>query len=128
MYQNFHTPVAEWLCGIIYHMGKRRKTETREEYNARMNEYMKKRYASIQKELIAYKLSKGCADCNWNEHHAGLQFDHVVPRNGDETKLISRMAVRGLKVVMKHIEEECEVVCSRCHSIRTWERKQTSVH
>lgn len=112
-----------WSFTDTYCMA-RRKNETREEYNARMNTYMKAKYQVVIAQLRDYKVLKGCADCGYNEHHAGLQFDHVVERKGDGTKLIARMAVRGYEIVLKHIESDCEVVCSRCHSIRTWNRRQ----
>lgn len=103
-------------------MGKR-KGETREEYNARLNAYMKKRYAEAMTWLQNYKIEQGCKDCGYNTHHAGLQIDHIVPRNGDGNKLISRMAVRGIKVLQRELVN-CEVVCGTCHAIRTWKRKK----
>jgi hypothetical protein len=100
-----------------------RKTETREEYNARMNAYMKKRYKKTQEWYYAYKVEKGCADCGWNKHHAGLQADHLISRKGDDTKTIARMMVRGLGVLKRELEF-CEIVCGACHGIRTWNRLQ----
>lgn len=64
-----------------------------------------------------YKVDHGCADCGWNEHHAGLEFDHI---NGTK-----EYNVANLMSHEKRLWEEiakCEVVCSRCHSIRTWDR------
>lgn len=103
----------------------RRKDETQEEYNARYNAYMKKRYAEAMIWLQSYKVEKGCADCGWNDHHAGLEIDHLIPRNGDQNKKISRMAVRGIAVLERELKD-CDVVCGTCHNIRTWERKQGS--
>ena len=100
-----------------------RKNETKEEYNARAAEYMKKRYYVTVAWLQAYKVEKGCADCGYNAHHAGLEVDHLTPRNGDGTKLIYRMAARGIKALQRELEG-CEVVCGTCHNIRTWQRKQ----
>lgn len=102
---------------------RQRKSETREEFNARANEYMKKRYAEAMLWLQAYKIEKGCADCGYNTHHAGLQIDHLQPRNGDGNQLISRMAVRGINVLKRELEK-CDVVCGTHHGIRTWTRKQ----
>lgn len=102
---------------------RQRKTETREEYNARMNAYMKERYKKSQEWLYEYKVKMGCEDCGWNNHHAGLQIDHLIPRNGDKNKLIARMMVRGIKALEKELKD-CEVVCGTCHGIRTWNRRQ----
>lgn len=101
----------------------RKKGETREEYNLRLNAYMKMRYAEAMAWLREYKLEKGCTDCGYNAHHAGLQVDHVVQRNGDGNKLISRMAVRGINILKRELQD-CEIVCATCHAIRTWERAQ----
>lgn len=106
-------------------MGKR-KNETREEYNARLNAYMKKRYAETMAWLRVYKVEMGCVDCGYNAHHAGLQIDHVVERKGDGNKLISRMACRGIEIIKRELES-CEVVCGTCHGIRTWTRRQPSL-
>ena len=98
----------------------------KKKYNAYHNEYMKQRYQDVNEFLSLYKTEVGCKDCGYNAHHAGLQFDHIIPRNGNKNKRISAMACRGIAAVMKHIEAECEVVCSTCHSVRTWERQQTA--
>lgn len=68
-----------------------------------------------------YKLEKGCADCGYKEHHAGLQFDHMP----GFVKLynIAALLGRNKKTIMSEINK-CEVVCSTCHSIRTFERRQ----
>lgn len=105
-------------------MPSQRKDETREEYSERMAAYMRERYAKTALWLREYKLEKGCADCGWKEHHAGLEFDHINERFGDSNSLIMRMAGRGVARVRREVEENCEVVCSRCHSIRTWERNE----
>lgn len=100
-----------------------RKNETREEYNARQSARNKAIYKETIARLRQYKVDQGCMDCGYNKHHAGLQFDHVIERKGNNSQLIARMAVRGYDIVMRHIEETCEVVCGTCHGIRTWERK-----
>lgn len=106
-------------------MVSRRSAETREEYNVRMNAYMKARYADVAEKIKAYKLEHGCFDCGYNAHHAGLEFDHVNERKGNTNTVISRMMVRGWDRVLREIEENCQVVCATCHRIRTWERRQT---
>lgn len=102
---------------------RQKRTETKEEYNARMNAYMKERYKKCIAWLQAYKVEVGCADCGYNEHHAGLQIDHLIPRNGDANKLMSKVVVRGIAAIQRELEN-CEVVCGTCHGIRTWQRRQ----
>ena len=65
----------------------------------------------------AYKVENGCADCGYNKHHAGLEFDHV----GDKEFNIAAMARYSMKRVLAELEK-CEVVCGTCHNIRTFNR------
>lgn len=66
------------------------------------------------------KLEAGCIDCGYNKHPEALDFDHV---NGVKEFSIGR----GKKFAWERIEAEiakCEIVCSNCHRIRTFERRQ----
>lgn len=65
-----------------------------------------------------FKMAAGCADCGYNEHHAALEFDHV---RGEK-----RINVCNAKSIAQAQAEiaKCEVVCSNCHRIRTFERMQ----
>lgn len=73
--------------------------------------------------LIAYKLEKGCIDCGYNKHHAGLQFDHL-PEFAKYDNVAS-LTFRSRKVLLAEISK-CEVVCGTCHAIRSFERGQFS--
>lgn len=85
-----------------------------------MNAYFRNRYAANLKFVQDYKVTKGCADCGYDAHHAGLEFDHVSPR---KRGTVSEMMGRSMKMLLEEIEH-CEVVCRTCHNIRTWNRKQ----
>jgi hypothetical protein len=86
-------------------------------------EYDRRRYEENKKYLQEYKVEKGCKDCGWSEHHAGLQFDHLP---GHEKKNnVGALGSRNKEGLVEEVKK-CEVVCSRCHSIRTWERGQYS--
>src|SRR6476659_3050257 len=95
----------------------------KEKYNAYLAEYMRKQYAENVKWVRALKVERGCAECGYNEHHAGLEFDHREGRDGDTTRTIARLMGKN----RKRIEQEialCEVVCKTCHGIRTFNRHQ----
>lgn len=66
------------------------------------------------------KLKRGCMDCGYNLHPAALEFDHV---RGVKLKNVSKTALSSLEAIRLEIEK-CEVVCSNCHRIRTYERAQ----
>jgi hypothetical protein len=75
------------------------------------------RKAAINKFLREHKLSTGCADCGYREHHAALEFHHV----GDDKEINLSFA----KSVNQAKQEmgKCEVLCSNCHRIRHWNER-----
>lgn len=88
----------------------------------KLNQYYRDRYATNVEFVRALKLERGCADCGYNDHPAGLEFDHVKPRL--RGTVASQMG-KSLKVILEEIEC-CEVVCGTCHQIREWERRQVA--
>ena len=68
------------------------------------------------------KLSRGCADCGYNKHHAALQFDHVPGRKYQHNSL-GFVLGSTLKKLLDELDL-LDVVCSNCHSIRTFDRGQ----
>lgn len=70
--------------------------------------------------LSRYKSIKGCADCGYNEHFAGLEFDHLYGKDENVACIIS-----GNWQKLKEEVFKCEVVCGTCHNIRSYERRMT---
>ena len=97
---------------ISYHLGAGQKEKTNA--NTRRN---RKQVTDILRE---YKESVGCVDCKGSFPHYVLEFDHLPGTK----KLGSPSAVGRRYSIQKAIEEadKCDVVCSNCHSIRTWNR------
>lgn len=81
-------------------------------------EFYRKRYAYNTEFVQKLKVQLGCADCGWNEHHAGLEWDHIQPRLRGT---VSSQLGKSLKVILEEIAR-CECVCGRCHKLRTWHR------
>jgi len=108
--------------------GQRGTTEQREKwykrrckqegYRDKLRAQGKKQYSIVQKYLRDYKLSKSCTDCGYKNHHAALEFDHVM---GD--KKLNICLAQSINQANKEIAK-CEVVCANCHKIRTFERLQ----
>lgn len=68
-----------------------------------------------------YKEDNPCTDCGKFFPHYQMEFDHV----GEKRKKVSSMiADKGLEGIMDEISR-CELVCSLCHSARTWFRQQS---
>lgn len=86
-------------------------------------EWFRERYRKNCEYVQKLKVDRGCADCGWNAHHAGLEFDHLHPRK--RGTVASQMG-KSLKIILEEIAL-CEVVCGTCHAIRTWKRGQRDV-
>lgn len=69
--------------------------------------------------LASIKLARGCADCGYKAHPAALEFDHM---RGEKRFALSVGCGRRKDVLMAELEK-CDVVCSNCHHIRTFERR-----
>lgn len=66
-----------------------------------------------------WKIKEGpCVDCKQTFHPCVMEFDHVKP--GKVNKVSSLMRC-SMKTILEEIEK-CELVCSNCHSLRTWKR------
>lgn len=74
------------------------------------------RAQKIKEFISSYKMGKGCVDCGYNKHHSALDFDHI---KGE--KKLNVCFAKSIAQAKKEIAK-CEVVCSNCHRIRTYER------
>ncbi len=84
----------------------------------RRREYDHQRYEENTEFLRVYKVEHGCVDCGYKEHHAGLEFDHILPRKyGTIAQLMGKSRKRILEEIAR-----CELVCGTCHNIRSWNR------
>lgn len=72
------------------------------------------------RELVNNIKSVPCKDCENIFPPYVMDFDHLFDKQFD----VSRMISNGL-AVFKVLEEidKCEIVCSNCHRIRTYKRK-----
>jgi len=86
-----------------------------------MNIRKKKHSDKMRIKIANYKLEEGCTDCGYRGHHAALEFDHITP--SIKFYNIANMTRWSWKNILKEIEK-CEVVCSNCHRIREWDKRQ----
>lgn len=79
----------------------------------------------INREYINNLKKRPCVDCGKNFHPAAMDFDHI---GTDKHFNIARIlnASYGLKTIIKEIEK-CELVCSNCHRVRSYNRFKCSV-
>lgn len=92
------------------------KNKEKDGFLKKSNEQGVKRNRAVKEFIAEYKLNFGCTDCGFRGHHAALEFDHVI---GD--KLINVSHAKSINQAKLEISK-CEVVCSNCHRIRTYQR------
>lgn len=85
------------------------------------NKYMRER-ASKMRARIAEEKNKPCMDCGNIFPPCAMDFDHV---KGKKTYSIATLASssKSWELIYKEIQK-CELVCSNCHRVRTYNRKQ----
>jgi hypothetical protein len=71
-----------------------------------------------------YKTAKGCCKCGYNVHPVALELNHIDPSTKEFT--VSRCLGSGYTwdKVLAEIEK-CDVMCSNCHQIHTYENKHS---
>jgi 5-methylcytosine-specific restriction endonuclease McrA len=87
-----------------------------------MRAYNKERNQAKRAYLNEVKLESGCVACGYNAHPAALEFDHLDPT----TKLF-HVGSRFSSVSFSKLKEEvskCQVLCSNCHRIKTFDTGQ----
>lgn len=64
---------------------------------------------------------KPCTDCGIKFHPAAMDFDHLNNKEFEISKMI--LNGRSKEAILKEIAK-CELVCSNCHRVRTFNRLQ----
>ena len=84
----------------------------------RRNKYWRRRV------MDRFKTRKGCAECGYNLHPYGLEFDHIEP--SQKKMAISDMYCYSWKRVKVELAK-CQVLCGVCHNIKTIKDKRREV-
>ena len=66
---------------------------------------------------------KPCVECKQKFHFSAMDFDHLDPSSKEDS--IQNLVNHGAK--KERIDREvakCELVCSNCHRVRTWNQEQ----
>jgi len=92
----------------------RKKQDT--DWTDKIRKQERQRNEKVKRFIRRYKLLVGCTDCGYREHHVALDFDHI----GDN-KTINVALAKSISQAKEEMRK-CEVVCSNCHRIRTYNR------
>lgn len=130
-----YPPVAQWTrAGRFYRTGWGFESSqgvqltytTKKYYEADKQYYInkaKERKQRLRKMVDEYK-SVPCMDCGIQYPPHVMDFDHRENKFDD----VARLVINNVSV--KRILDEiakCDVVCSNCHRVRTYERRATNV-
>jgi hypothetical protein len=107
------------MCG--HHPEARRARQKVYRSQSNHKESKRRSYERFQKFINQLKIESGCIDCGYKEHPVALDFDHKP--GTVKCFPIGNGNSRSREKVLEEIAK-CEVRCSNCHRIRTYERKQ----
>lgn len=95
---------------------KKHYLENKEKYLERNKRYRN----SIRQYVQSIKENALCADCGENYPYYVMDFDHISDKEFD----INFLTATGRIGAIKREILKCQIVCSNCHRIRTFERKE----
>ena len=100
---------------------EKRRAAIRKHYYANREMYIKKalkRKKQIRDWLREYKESLPCVDCKTYFPYYVMDFDHLSDKLIEINKLINSCSMTKIRAEIA----KCELVCSNCHRIRTYNR------
>ncbi len=101
------------------------KALTRSHYANNKRQYLERNIRSYSKrrEFVRRMKSRPCADCGQQYPYYVMDFDH---REGEVKKYALNSTDRmTMRAILREIEK-CDVVCSNCHRMRTYKRRNKS--
>lgn len=93
----------------------------RDKHKARLN---RQKRNNKFRAIISANKNKPCADCGGKFPPCAMDYDHVRgEKKSDLSKMVNGTSTR---LIMEEIAK-CDVVCSNCHRIRHWLRKDPTL-
>jgi hypothetical protein len=89
--------------------------------NISQKEYRRKIRDRNREYVRKIKESTPCADCEQFYHYSQMDFDHIDFKKVNIARLANSEA--SIKTIKLEISK-CEIVCSNCHRLRTWQREK----
>src|ERR1700737_4554755 len=94
---------------------------SRSHYRANKERYLEsnnRRRQELKAFIKELKQSIPCKDCGLKYPHYVMDFDHLFDKENLIKYFVNNNNKRGLEAELKR----CEIVCSNCHRIRTYNR------
>ena len=99
------------------------KKRWREKNKTKLSQFYIGGQRKANKELLNQLKNAPCADCKQNFPQCVMDFDHA---RGKKLRNVSRMIDGPLDQLLAEIEK-CDLVCSNCHRVRTFNRRRVGV-
>ena len=92
----------------------------KEKHRQAVHKSEKKRLLLLHAAVKEYKLTAGCRNCGYNEHHAALDFAHKNRANKiDNIGTMLRRRGASKRVWAEIVK--CDVLCANCHRVETFQ-------
>ena len=88
-------------------------------YAQKFKDYYRQRADALNK----IKMDSGCKHCGFNAHPAALEFNHIDP-NTKCGNIAEKLTAWSWEKIMDEVAK-CEVLCSNCHHIHSYETHYT---
>ena len=101
------------------------KEYQKEHYRKNKEDYYlksRKHREKMKDRIRTIKQSKPCADCGIKYHYCQMDFDHIRDKTGNISSMVGHEGY-SWATIQKEISK-CELVCSNCHRLRTFNRQQ----
>ena len=84
----------------------------------------KKKFKQELRQFMIDLKSKPCLDCKQSFHWSAMDFDHLKDKSCEIATMVKNL--RPKQVILDEIAK-CELVCSNCHRIRTFNRRSDPI-
>lgn len=103
-------------------LDERARAARRRYYEKNKQQYRdrNRQYRTEVAQMIRAAKEQACTDCGVKYPYYVMDFDHVRGEKGGGLACATRLGWRPERVAEEMAK--CDVVCSNCHRIRTWQR------
>ena len=102
---------------------KCRKASYYQEHKDYYAKKFKQQYRDRADKLNAIKTENGCCKCGYNAHPAALDFNHIDPKT-KSGNIADKIMHWSMEKLLEEVDK-CEVLCSNCHRIHSYETHYT---
>lgn len=122
---SYHQPPSrKWICPNGHEWTRWQVAQPDEKQAHREKQRIRNNKAKAEKRALVSKLKSEnpCVDCGGFFHFSAMDYDHVRGDKVVNVALMIGVPTYSIKDILNEIEK-CELVCSNCHRVRTYNRR-----